>query len=32
VKCGYRERSNGAGVLLGEEERPFPNMFGMMMK
>jgi hypothetical protein len=25
-------RSNGGGVLLGEEDRPFPNMLGTTMK
>ena len=29
---GKRARSNGAGVLLGEEDKPFPSMLGTMMK
>ncbi len=29
---GKRGPFQGAGVLLGEDESPLPNMFGMMMK
>ena len=29
---GKRARSNGGGVLLGDEDRPLPSMFGTMMK
>ena len=29
---GNRARSNGSGVLLGEEDRPLPSMLGTMMK
>ena len=28
---GKRARSHGGGVLLGDDERPLPNMFGTMM-
>src|SRR6266702_3480651 len=32
VTDGKRARSYGGGVLLGDEDRPLPNMLGMMMK
>ena len=32
VVRGKRIRSLGAAVLLGEEDRPLPNRFGLMMK
>jgi hypothetical protein len=32
VTCGNAARSSGGGVLLGDEDRPLPNMFGTTMK
>jgi hypothetical protein len=31
VTFGKPARSNGRGVLLGDEDKPFPNMFGTMI-
>ena len=32
VTCGKREPLYGSGVLLGDDDKPLPSMFGMMMK
>lgn len=32
VMSGKRARSNGGGVLLGDDETPLPSMLGTMMK
>ena len=32
VTCGNRAALYGSGVLLGDDDRPLPNMLGMMMK